>query len=82
LFVSCESQAEVDSYWTRFLAAGGKPTACGWLEDKFGLSWQIIPTALVELLSDPDPKRCGRVAQALMGMQKIDVTALERAYAG
>ena len=81
LFVSCDSQAEVDAYWSKFLANGGKPTACGWLEDKFGLSWQIIPTALVELMSDPDPKRSGRVAQALMGMQKIDLAALERAHA-
>jgi predicted 3-demethylubiquinone-9 3-methyltransferase (glyoxalase superfamily) len=82
LFVSCESQAEVDRYWEKFLAAGGKATACGWLEDKFGLSWQIIPKQLVELMSDPDPKRAGRVAQALMTMQKIDVAALERAHQG
>ncbi len=82
LFVSCESQAEVDRYWSKLLADGGKPTQCGWLEDKFGLSWQIIPTALVTLMSDPDPKRAGRVAQALMTMQKIDVAALERAHQG
>jgi predicted 3-demethylubiquinone-9 3-methyltransferase (glyoxalase superfamily) len=82
LFVSCESQAEVDRYWEKFLATGGKATACGWLEDKFGLSWQIIPKQLVELMSDPDPKRAGRVAQALMTMQKIDVAALERAHQG
>jgi predicted 3-demethylubiquinone-9 3-methyltransferase (glyoxalase superfamily) len=82
LFVSCESQAEVDAYWARFLGAGGKATACGWLEDRFGLSWQIIPTELVTLMSDPDPKRAGRVAQALMAMQKIDVAALRRAHAG
>jgi predicted 3-demethylubiquinone-9 3-methyltransferase (glyoxalase superfamily) len=82
LFVSCDSQAEVDAYWSKLLAAGGKPTACGWLEDRFGLSWQIIPTALVELMTDPDPKRSGRVARALMGMQKIDIAALERAHAG
>jgi len=82
LFVSCETQEEVDRYWSKFLAAGGKPTACGWLEDKFGVSWQIIPKALVKLMSDPDPKRSGRVAQALMTMQKIDIAALERAHAG
>lgn len=81
LFVACASQAEVDGYWSKFLAAGGKATACGWLEDKFGVSWQIIPERLVELMSDPDPKRSGRVAQALMGMQKIDLAALERAHA-
>jgi predicted 3-demethylubiquinone-9 3-methyltransferase (glyoxalase superfamily) len=82
LFVSCESQEEVDRYWQKFLGAGGKASQCGWLEDKFGLSWQIIPTKLVKLMSDPDPKRAGRVAQALMTMQKIDVAALERAHAG
>lgn len=82
LFVSCDSQAEVDRYWSAFLAAGGKASRCGWLEDKFGLSWQIIPTKLVTLMSDPDPKIAGRVAQAMMTMQKIDVAALERAYEG
>ncbi|HZO14261.1 MAG TPA: VOC family protein [Polyangiaceae bacterium] len=82
LFVSCESQEEVDAYWTKLIAGGGKPTACGWLEDKFGLSWQIIPSRLVDLMSDPDPKRAGRAAQALMKMQKIDLAALERAHAG
>jgi predicted 3-demethylubiquinone-9 3-methyltransferase (glyoxalase superfamily) len=82
MFVSCDSQEEVDRYWTRFLADGGKASQCGWLEDKFGLSWQIIPTRLVTLMSDPDPKRAGRVAQALMKMQKIDLAALERAHEG
>jgi predicted 3-demethylubiquinone-9 3-methyltransferase (glyoxalase superfamily) len=81
LFVSCESQAEVDELWARLLAGGGKPTACGWLEDRYGLSWQVIPTALIDLMSDPDPKASGRVAQALMGMQKIDLAALRRVHA-
>jgi predicted 3-demethylubiquinone-9 3-methyltransferase (glyoxalase superfamily) len=81
LFVSCESQAEVDELWTKLLAGGGKPTACGWLQDRYGLSWQIIPTALVDLMSDPDPKASGRVTQALMGMQKIDLAVLRRAHA-
>jgi predicted 3-demethylubiquinone-9 3-methyltransferase (glyoxalase superfamily) len=81
LFVSCESQTEVDELWTRLLEGGGKPTACGWLEDRYGLSWQIIPTGLGSLMSDPDPKASGRVAQALMGMQKIDLDALRRAHA-
>ena len=81
LFVSCESQAETDALWTKLLAGGGKPTACGWLEDRYGLSWQIIPKGLVDLMSDPDPKASGRVAQALMGMQKIDLAALQRAHA-
>jgi len=82
LFVACETQAEVDALWSRMLAAGGKAVACGWLEDRFGLSWQVIPTALVDLMSDPDPVKSGRVAQALMTMQKIDIAALTRAHAG
>ena len=81
LFVSCESQAEVDELWEKLLAGGGKPTACGWLEDRYGLSWQVIPTALVGLMSDPDPKASGRVAQALMRMQKIDLAVLQQAHA-
>ena len=82
LFVSCESQEEVDALWDKLLAGGGKPTACGWLEDEFGLSWQVIPDRLMERMSDPDPVKAGRVAQALMTMQKIDIAAIERAYAG
>lgn len=81
MFVSCESQAEVDELWAKILSAGGKPNQCGWIDDKFGLSWQIVPATLVELMSDPDPNRSGRVAQALMGMVKIDIAALERAHA-
>ena len=81
LFVSCESQAEVDELWDRLLAGGGKPTACGWLEDRYGLSWQVIPKGLVDLMSDPDPNASGRVAQALMTMQKIDLARLQRAHA-
>jgi predicted 3-demethylubiquinone-9 3-methyltransferase (glyoxalase superfamily) len=81
LFVSCRDQAEVDRYWDAFLAAGGTPTACGWLDDQFGLSWQIIPKALTELMSDPDPKKAGAVMQAMMKMKKIDVAALYAAHA-
>ena len=80
LFVSCESQAEVDDLWTKLLAGGGKANQCGWLDDRFGLSWQIVPKALIELMSDPDPKASGRVAQALMGMQKIDIAGLRQAH--
>ncbi|HKE87240.1 MAG TPA: VOC family protein [Vicinamibacterales bacterium] len=80
LFVSCESQAEVDELWTKLLAGGGKPNACGWLDDRYGVSWQIVPTALIELMNDPDPKASGRVARALMGMQKIEIASLRRAY--
>jgi predicted 3-demethylubiquinone-9 3-methyltransferase (glyoxalase superfamily) len=80
LFVTCESQTDVDDLWTKFLDGGGKPNACGWLDDRYGLSWQIVPAALIELMSDGDPKASGRVARALMGMQKIDIAGLRRAH--
>ena len=82
LFVSCSTQPEVDALWERFLAAGGTESRCGWLVDRFGLSWQIIPKQLLELMSDPDPVKAGRVVQAMLGMQKIDIAALQRAHAG
>jgi two-component system sensor histidine kinase QseC len=82
LFVSCRDQRETDRIWDAILAHGGKAVQCGWIEDRYGVSWQIIPDTMVELLGDPDPRKAGRVAQALMGMQKVDVAALERAYAG
>ena len=81
LFVSCETQAEVDDYWSK-LTAGGKEIQCGWLVDKFGVSWQIVPTVLVKLLSDKDPKKAGRVMQAMLKMVKIDIAALEKAAQG
>jgi predicted 3-demethylubiquinone-9 3-methyltransferase (glyoxalase superfamily) len=80
-FVNCETQAEVDELWDK-LVAGGQPSQCGWLTDKFGLSWQIIPKALGEYLGDKDPVKAGRVMQAMMKMVKIDVEALKRAYEG
>ena len=82
LFVSCESQAEVDDYWSKLTAAGGKPVQCGWITDQFGVSWQIIPTILIKLLSDKDPKKAGRVMQAMLTMVKIDVEALKNAAEG
>jgi predicted 3-demethylubiquinone-9 3-methyltransferase (glyoxalase superfamily) len=82
LFVSCSTQPEVDALWSRFLAAGGTESRCGWLVDRFGLSWQIIPKQLLELMSDPDPARADRVLQAMLAMQKIDIAALQRAHAG
>ena len=81
LVVDCASQAEVDNLWAR-LGEGGAPGRCGWLNDKFGLSWQIVPRALVELLQDPDPAKSGRVMQAMMQMTKIDIAGLQRAYRG
>lgn len=82
LFVSCDTQEEVDTLWDRFLVAGGTESRCGWLVDRFGLSWQIIPRQLQELMSDPDPAKAKRVVQAMMAMRKIDLAALERAHAG
>jgi predicted 3-demethylubiquinone-9 3-methyltransferase (glyoxalase superfamily) len=82
IFVPCETQAEIDRVWEALLAGGGKPTQCGWLEDRFGLSWQVIPTVLSKLLGDPDPERSGRAVKAMMGMKKLDIEALERAHAG
>ncbi len=81
LFVSCDSQAEVDALWDRIVASGGTPSQCGWIADPFGLSWQIVPKQLGALMGDPDPNKAGRVANALMGMVKIDIAALERAHA-
>ncbi|WP_114972870.1 VOC family protein [Rhodoferax ferrireducens] len=77
--VNCESQQEVDEYWDK-LSAGGREDQCAWLQDKFGVSWQIVPTILVKLLSDPDPIKAQRVMAAMMKMKKIDIAALKRAY--
>lgn len=76
--VPCESQDEVDTYWDR-LTDGGEPSKCGWLKDRFGLSWQIVPTALMELLQDPDPERSQRVLRAMLTMTKIDIATLRDA---
>lgn len=81
LLVNCETQTEVDELW-RKLSAGGEESQCGWLKDQFGLSWQIIPTALGKMLSDKDPKKAGRVMQAMLPMRKIELPKLERAYTG
>ncbi|MES2952308.1 MAG: VOC family protein [Pseudomonadota bacterium] len=82
MFVSCEDQAEVDRYWNALIADGGAPSQCGWLKDKFGLSWQIVPKALGRLLSDPDAGRSKRAMQAMMKMTKLDVAVLEQAATG
>ena len=81
LFVNCETQAEVDQLWEK-LTAGGKAVQCGWLQDKFGVSWQIIPKALMELMSDKDPGKSQRVFKAMLQMTKIDIAGLKRAYRG
>lgn len=77
--VDCETQKEVDEYWNR-LSDGGEEGHCAWLKDKFGVSWQIVPRALVEMLSDPDPEKSKRVMEAMLQMNKIDIATLERAY--
>ena len=81
--VRCETQAEIDRYWER-LGEGGDERArqCGWLKDKFGLSWQIVPTALFEMMSGPDKEKSGRAMQAMLQMKKLDLPALRRAYEG
>ena len=78
-FVNCETQEEVDELWEK-LSAGGKKERCGWLKDKYGVSWQIIPTALGKLLSDPDPAKSKRVMMAMLQMQKIEIEGLMQAY--
>jgi len=81
LMISCETQEEVDRYWET-LAEGGEEGPCGWLKDRFGLSWQVVPRTLMELISDPDREKAQRVMAAMLRMKKIDIAELERAYAG
>ena len=78
-FVNCEAQPEVDELWEK-LSAGGRKDRCGWLQDKYGLSWQIIPSALVKMLQDKDPAKANRVMQAMLQMDKIDIERLKQAY--
>ena len=77
--VDCKTQKEVDELWEK-LSAGGEQGPCGWLKDKYGLSWQIVPTVLGQMLSDPDPKKSKRVMEAMLQMKKIDIPTLKRAY--
>jgi len=80
LFVSCETQEEVDDLWGKLTAGGGSPSQCGWLKARFGLSWQIIPTALTRLLGDQDRDKAQRVMEAMLQMTKIDIAKLQQAY--
>jgi predicted 3-demethylubiquinone-9 3-methyltransferase (glyoxalase superfamily) len=80
LLVNCEDQEEVDYLWQKLTADGGEESQCGWLKDKYGLSWQIVPTILNEMLSDPDPGKSGRAMQAMLQMHKIDIPTIKRAY--
>ena len=80
LVITCADQDEVDYYWDR-LAEGGQEVACGWVTDRYGLSWQVVPAVLLDLMSDPDPARAKRVAEAMFTMKKLDIAALQQAYA-
>ena len=80
--VNCESQKEIDEYWSRLISGGGEESMCGWLKDKFGLSWQIVPIEMEKWITDPDRTKVSRVMQALMKMKKLDVDVLKKAYEG
>jgi predicted 3-demethylubiquinone-9 3-methyltransferase (glyoxalase superfamily) len=80
--IMCADQDEVDHYWDGLTSGGGSPGPCGWLTDRFGLSWQVVPTVMQQLLDDPDPARAGRATQAMMRMGKLDIAALQRAADG
>ena len=82
LLVNCDSQAEIDRYWDALLKNGGKPQACGWIIDKYGLRWQIVPTALGEMIGNPDKAKAGRVAKEMLKQVKFDLAKLEAAFRG
>ncbi|MFM0731104.1 VOC family protein [Paraburkholderia sediminicola] len=82
LMVNCNDQAELDRYWDALLEGGGSTEECGWVKDRFGVSWQIVPNDLIPMMADPDPVKARRVAEAMMKMTKFDVAALKAAYAG
>jgi predicted 3-demethylubiquinone-9 3-methyltransferase (glyoxalase superfamily) len=80
MVVLCDDQAELDRYWSALLEGGGRPQACGWLVDRFGLRWQIVPAAMDAMMRDKDPTRSKRVMEAMLGMVKLDIAGLEKAY--
>jgi predicted 3-demethylubiquinone-9 3-methyltransferase (glyoxalase superfamily) len=79
--IHCDDQAELDYYWSK-LTEGGEEGPCGWLKDRFGVSWQVFPTVLIDVIGDPDPEKAGRTAQAMFKMTKLDLAALQKAYDG
>lgn len=80
--IDCQTQQEVDYYWGKLTAEGGQEAPCGWLKDRYGLSWQVVPSLAVKLLNDPDPRKSSRAMKAILGMKKIDIAAVEAAAAG
>jgi len=80
--ISCRTQKEVDYFWSKLTAEGGKEGPCGWLKDKFGLSWQVVPTSLIDMMLDKDPSKVARVTNAFLKMKKFDIEALKRAFDG
>lgn len=80
--IFCADQAEVDHYWAKLTENGGEPGPCGWLKDKYGLSWQVVPEGLIELVTDADPEKAARATRAMMAMGKLDIDALRKAHAG
>ena len=81
-FVACETQEQIDELWSKLIADGGSPSQCGWLKDKFGLSWQIVPTALTRMLGDKDAEKSGRAMKAMLQMTKLDLARLQQAFEG
>lgn len=79
--IHCDDQEEVDHYWNKFVEDGGEAGPCGWVKDKYGLSWQVVPSRLIDLISDPDTEKAARTTQAMYKMSKLDIAALEKAYA-
>ncbi|MFI8189184.1 VOC family protein [Streptomyces sp. NPDC085946] len=80
--IECDDQAEVDSYWKRLTEDGGEPGPCGWLKDRYGVSWQVVPKRLIEMVADDDREKAARATRAMLAMGKLDIAALEKAYAG
>jgi len=82
MYVRCETQAEVDNYWSKLLEGGGKPVQCGWLTDRFGVSWQVAPTPVIRMFQDKDPAKAARAMQAMMKMVKLDIAEVKKAFDG
>ncbi|MET9503867.1 VOC family protein [Streptomyces sp. NPDC006259] len=80
--IDCADQDEVDYYWDRLIEGGGQPGPCGWLKDKYGVSWQVVPTEMIQMLTAPDQEKAGRATKAMLAMGKLDLAALRRAYDG